>query len=327
MKCKEYVKSERQEHVMDQWNNIMYSNTEDEYDVRLKHFESVCGDILAFLKYGNETWLVPYMERFVAAWTNKVTHLGNTTTNSWEAVNTMLKLQLGSIKASFQKSIVNTEHRYNTPFYSKFHSFVSRQCIQLIGNELEIVKFVGSRKERCGCYIRTTHGFPCACQLAGFQILGTPIPLEIIHIFWTKQFSQEEGNWDLEDECEELKSYFKKKCGSQTSKRLCSKPNGTQSSIIMIVRQPTVISSRAEFLPQFPAFFQPNIEDIISVDDDGNYSFCCVSASLGWEENSCPLVRRQLDSHIHQNADLFSRLFYDTVSEVRKTLEVTHLGG
>ena len=24
MKCKEYVKSERQEHVMDQWNNMMY---------------------------------------------------------------------------------------------------------------------------------------------------------------------------------------------------------------------------------------------------------------------------------------------------------------
>ncbi|XP_058741131.1 protein FAR1-RELATED SEQUENCE 5-like [Vicia villosa] len=30
MKFKEYVKSERQEHVMDQWNNMMYSNTKDE---------------------------------------------------------------------------------------------------------------------------------------------------------------------------------------------------------------------------------------------------------------------------------------------------------
>ena len=35
---------------------------------------------------------------------------------SWNAVNTMLKLQLGSIRVSFQKSIVNIEHRYNTPF-------------------------------------------------------------------------------------------------------------------------------------------------------------------------------------------------------------------
>ena len=83
MKGKDYVKSERQEHVMDQWNNMMYSNTEDEFDVHLNHFESVCGDIPKFVKYVKETWLIPYKERFVAAWTNKITHLGNTTTNRY----------------------------------------------------------------------------------------------------------------------------------------------------------------------------------------------------------------------------------------------------
>ncbi|XP_058763165.1 protein FAR1-RELATED SEQUENCE 5-like [Vicia villosa] len=174
MKCKEYVKSERQEHVMDQWNNMMYSNTEDEFDVHLNHFESVCGDIPSFVKYVKETWLTPYKERFVAAWTNRVTHLGNTTTNS----------------------------------------FVSRQYIQLVGKELEKFKFAGASKERCGCYIRTTHGLPCACQLGGYQILGIPIPLETIHVFWMKlqileyEVSPDESKWDLEEECEELKRQF-----------------------------------------------------------------------------------------------------------------------
>ncbi|XP_058755819.1 uncharacterized protein LOC131629037 [Vicia villosa] len=96
MKCNDYVKSERQEHVMDQWNNIMYSNIEDEYDVHLKHFESVCGDIPAFVKYVNETWLVPYKERFVAAWTNKVTHLGNTATNRYSVVFVSLSMKLNN---------------------------------------------------------------------------------------------------------------------------------------------------------------------------------------------------------------------------------------
>ncbi|XP_058722241.1 uncharacterized protein LOC131594166 [Vicia villosa] len=114
MKCKEYVQLEIQEHFIDQWNSMMYSNTKDEFDVHLNHFESVCGDIPSFVKYVKETWLTPYKERFVSAWTNIVAHLGNTTTNrvesahwrlknmlttsrgdlcaSWDAVNTMLKL-------------------------------------------------------------------------------------------------------------------------------------------------------------------------------------------------------------------------------------------
>ncbi|CAL5215333.1 unnamed protein product [Lathyrus oleraceus] len=84
----------------------------------------------------------------------------------------MFKLQLGSIRASFQKSISNIEYRYDTPFYTNLHGFVSRQCIHHIWIELEKVKFIGTSKDACGCFIRITHGLPCACQLAGFQIQG-----------------------------------------------------------------------------------------------------------------------------------------------------------
>ncbi|XP_058772558.1 uncharacterized protein LOC131646563 [Vicia villosa] len=61
MKYKEYVKSERQEHVMDQWNNMMYSNTKDEFDVHLNHFESVCGDIPSFVKVEVAHWRLKNM--------------------------------------------------------------------------------------------------------------------------------------------------------------------------------------------------------------------------------------------------------------------------
>lgn len=46
----------------------------------LKHFEVVCTDIPSFVQYVHETLLTPNKERFVVAWTNRVTHLGNTTT-------------------------------------------------------------------------------------------------------------------------------------------------------------------------------------------------------------------------------------------------------
>ncbi|XP_058783987.1 uncharacterized protein LOC131658740 [Vicia villosa] len=196
MKCKEYVKLEIQEHVMDQWNNMMYSNTEDRFDVHLKHFESVCGDIPSFVNYVKETWLTPYKEIFVAAWTNRVPRLRNTITNRVESAHLRLKNMLttsrGDLCASWDA--VNTMLK--------------------LRKELKRVKFVGASKQRCGCYIRTTHGLPCACQLVGYQILGIPIPLESIHVFWTKlqiseyEVSPDGSKWDLEEECEELKRQF-----------------------------------------------------------------------------------------------------------------------
>ena len=64
-------------------NNIKYSNIDDEFDVHFNHFESVCGDIPSFVKYVKEIWLTLHKERFVAAWTNKITHLWNKTTNRY----------------------------------------------------------------------------------------------------------------------------------------------------------------------------------------------------------------------------------------------------
>lgn len=62
-------------------------------------------------------------------------------------MNTILKLQLGSIRVSYQKSIVNIEHQYNTLFYTNLHNFVTRQCIQHIEKELEMIKFIGASQK------------------------------------------------------------------------------------------------------------------------------------------------------------------------------------
>lgn len=71
------------------------------------------------------------------------------------------------------------------------HDFVSRQCMQHVKKELERIKFVGCDKDACGCFIRTTHGLPCACELACLRIQGESILLESIRVFWKKLYIEE----------------------------------------------------------------------------------------------------------------------------------------
>ncbi|CAK8536926.1 unnamed protein product [Lathyrus sativus] len=86
-------------------------------------------------------------------------HLGNTTTNRvefahwklkqmlgnsigdmvkcWEAMNDNLKLQLGNIRASFQKSFYEAEHAHVSPFYNNLRGSVSRDAWRHIAEELK----------------------------------------------------------------------------------------------------------------------------------------------------------------------------------------------
>jgi len=66
---------------------------EQQFDECLKKFEIACSPWPMFVDYVNQTWLIPHKERFVKVWTNKVMHLGNTTTNRYE--NSKFLLLLG----------------------------------------------------------------------------------------------------------------------------------------------------------------------------------------------------------------------------------------
>ncbi|XP_012567773.3 uncharacterized protein [Cicer arietinum] len=238
-KCKQYVKKDRQEEVMDLWKKIVYSTSVEEYDHHLQQFELLCADIILFVDYVKDSWLTPYKERFVNVWTNRVMHLGNTTSNrvesahwrlknmlqtsfgdlckSWDAVNMMLKNQICIIQSSFQKTIKDVEHGYNSQFFQNLHHCVSRKCMKLIDKQLERVKIVGTNKTECGCSIRTTHGLPCACELAKLQIYGNVIPLDSIYDFWKQlsiahELEDEESlsDYDFSEELEAMKAYMKK---------------------------------------------------------------------------------------------------------------------
>jgi len=101
----------------------------------------------------------------------------------WDSVNKMIILQHNTIKASFEKSLNVVSHSFNVTTYKKLVGFISKYALQYIVEEMNRLKWVGFDKEQCGCTLRSTHGLPCACELAssGFR----SIPLQLMHISWT----------------------------------------------------------------------------------------------------------------------------------------------
>ncbi|XP_027913079.1 uncharacterized protein LOC114173061 isoform X3 [Vigna unguiculata] len=213
---------EKQDLVMDAWDVVVNSSNESEYMQRLALFEKVCSAFPNFGEYVKNMWLIPYKEKFVASWTNQVMHLGNTTTirveatncklknllqdskedmcSYWDAMNDMITLQLAEIKWSFEKSINVVDHMHNnTSLYINLQGLVSRSALSHITDEYDRVKAVGTDSSKCCCIVRTTHGLPCACELARYSTMCHPIPLEAIHVHW-KKLNFDRGMNDKESE-------------------------------------------------------------------------------------------------------------------------------
>ncbi|XP_073222978.1 protein FAR-RED ELONGATED HYPOCOTYL 3-like [Cicer arietinum] len=187
-KCKQYIlKKDMQEPILELWRKIVYCSEEKEYEELLQVFEQACVDNIIFFDYVRDTWLNPHKERFVEAWTNRVLHLGNTTTNrvesahwslkrflehskgdfckAWNGMNDMLKFQIIKIKGSFEISKGRKEHIHNNPFFEKLTWVVSKKALGDIVEEYKRVSYVGNDKDVCCCMLRKTHGLPCACEL------------------------------------------------------------------------------------------------------------------------------------------------------------------
>ncbi|KAL5166848.1 Protein FAR1-RELATED SEQUENCE 5 [Glycine soja] len=213
-KCKSLIAQKNAwDYVMDCWGSLTDCPSEQQFDECLKKFEVACAPWPIFVDYVKETWIIPHKEKFVSAWTNKVMHLGNTTTNRvesahsslkrllqnsigdlcsvWDAVNNMITLQHTQIKASFETSTHVVGHVFQKTLYRRLLGMVSRYVLNQIAAELERVHHASKNPSSCGCVVRTTLGLPCACELSKY--VGGCIPLDSIHMFWRRLSFSDQG--------------------------------------------------------------------------------------------------------------------------------------
>ncbi|XP_058739671.1 protein FAR1-RELATED SEQUENCE 6-like [Vicia villosa] len=209
-KCQKTVSpKEKIVNVLEAWSDLINSRNEVEYERRLLHFEVLCADCPIFLEYVKNTWLIPHKEKFVLAWTDRVMHLGNTTTNRvrsirgtwksliqerngdmcecWDAMNNMFRLQHCAIRASFERSTYMVQHRHNIPVYEKLRGHVSKNALNHIVLEYDRMNSIDIENFICGCKVRKTYGLPCACELVQYSRTGVvAIPLLLVHIHWKR---------------------------------------------------------------------------------------------------------------------------------------------
>ena len=68
---------------MDNWGTLVDCLPEQEFLECLQKFQMACSPWPMFVDYVNETWIIPHKKKFITTCTNKVMHLGNTTTNKY----------------------------------------------------------------------------------------------------------------------------------------------------------------------------------------------------------------------------------------------------
>jgi len=77
---------------MEVWGILVDFPSEKYFNECLMKFEVAHSLWSMFVDYVKQTWLIPHKERFVKAWTNKVMHLGNITTNMYKSCKYLLLL-------------------------------------------------------------------------------------------------------------------------------------------------------------------------------------------------------------------------------------------
>ncbi|KAL5170587.1 Protein FAR1-RELATED SEQUENCE 5 [Glycine soja] len=200
------------------WGTLVDCPSEYEFHESHQKFQVACSPWPMFVDYVNDTWIIPHKEKFITAWTNKVMHLGNTTTNRvesahwalkrilqnsvgdlcsvWDAMNNMITLQHVEIKASFETSTHVVGHVYKITLYKSLLGMVSRDALNQIASEIDRLRYLGNNLSSCGCVMRSTHGLPCACELSRYT--ASSIPLESVHLFWRRLCFSDQGLCETE---------------------------------------------------------------------------------------------------------------------------------
>ncbi|XP_021740424.1 uncharacterized protein LOC110706781 [Chenopodium quinoa] len=158
------------------WKRIMDAATEADYNAAVDTMKARWASYPTVISYVEKTWLC-HKTKFVTFWTNQVLHLGNTSTCGVES-------QHSAVKMWFESSTGFGEKYRQLPL-SRINGKVSQHCLKVLDDETRRMRELSYQVYvHCGCAMRVTHGFPCACQIHDLLVAQTSFYIKISHPFW-----------------------------------------------------------------------------------------------------------------------------------------------
>ncbi|XP_052171545.1 uncharacterized protein LOC127787527 [Diospyros lotus] len=190
---------------------------------------------------------------------------------------------------------------------------------------------IGVDKVACRCVIRSTHGLPCAHEIAELMMEGRPIPLSFVHPYWTKldlvNTVDVSSVLTIDPELESLYNIFQSepeggKIVLKQKLRELIDP-ATTSLIPPSVKVRTKVKTLNEgklyrtsvkqrllgYDASFPSKIRHFIHNIVNVESDGHYGFRAIAALLGISEHNWRDIRMNLIGELHTFRDEYIELY------------------
>ncbi|XP_028098948.1 uncharacterized protein LOC114298553 [Camellia sinensis] len=177
-KCKKMFETQQKwEKFNHEWNSVVYSSSEIQYEERLKSLLKEFSSYPDAVKYVMDTWAE-------SAHAKLKRQLGSCQVSfqaSFEKIHSLLELQHTDIKASFEKSLTVVQHQFKPSQFRELRGNVSISALEYLLVESKRANSIGIDVEACGCVLRHTHGLPCAHEIANYIRQDRPMPLATIH--------------------------------------------------------------------------------------------------------------------------------------------------
>ena len=183
------------------WRTVVGSTTESEYD---KQKESLEKEYPTLFTYVDETWL-PFKEKFVRAWTDKVLHLGHLVTSRIEGKHAVLKSWIGTssgdLRDVYQKVILAIEDQQrtvnqqlavektrtilslNSDLWAKVHRKISLHALRKAGDQFKM-RHHTSEDKPCSGVFSATLGIPCVHKIQSLIATEKALDKSDFHWMW-----------------------------------------------------------------------------------------------------------------------------------------------
>lgn len=97
-----YKRHPKFKEFLQEWNSLLAASAPEVYESLVTKFQEPGRHPVQATKYALNTWLTPWKEKLVAAWTNQVPHFGHVTTSAVESAHSAIKKYLVSSKADLK---------------------------------------------------------------------------------------------------------------------------------------------------------------------------------------------------------------------------------